>query len=99
MILTGLIYPAPLPPNHSQTGLKTGKDPPKASQKIAALAGTLALESDYLALNAYFGSSCPHDQSLSFLIYKVGLQQRFGEGNGNPLQYSCLDNPMDGGAW
>ena len=23
----------------------------------------------------------------------------FGEGNGNPLQYSCLVNPMDGGAW
>ena len=22
-----------------------------------------------------------------------------GEGNGNPLHYSCLDNPMDGGAW
>jgi len=22
-----------------------------------------------------------------------------GEGNGNPLQYSCLANPMDGGAW
>ena len=22
-----------------------------------------------------------------------------GEGNGNPLQYSCPDNPMDGGAW
>ena len=22
-----------------------------------------------------------------------------GEGNGNPLQYSCLDNPMDGGTW
>ena len=22
-----------------------------------------------------------------------------GEGNGNPLQYSCLTNPMDGGAW
>ena len=22
-----------------------------------------------------------------------------GEGNGNPLQYSCLKNPMDGGAW
>ena len=22
-----------------------------------------------------------------------------GEGNGNPLQYSCLGNPMDGGAW
>ena len=22
-----------------------------------------------------------------------------GEGNGNPLQYSCLETPMDGGAW
>ena len=23
----------------------------------------------------------------------------FGEGNGTPLQYFCLENPMDGGAW
>ena len=23
----------------------------------------------------------------------------YGEGNGNPLKYSCLENPMDGGAW
>ena len=23
----------------------------------------------------------------------------FGEGNGNPVQYSCLENPVDGGAW
>ena len=23
----------------------------------------------------------------------------FGEGNDTPLQYSCLENPMDGGAW
>ena len=23
----------------------------------------------------------------------------FGEGNGNPLQYSCLENPMGRGAW
>ena len=22
-----------------------------------------------------------------------------GEGNGNPFQYSCLENPIDGGAW
>ena len=27
------------------------------------------------------------------------LYQQLGEGNGNPLQYSCLENPMDGGAW
>ena len=24
---------------------------------------------------------------------------RYGEGNGTPLQYSCLENPTDGGAW
>ena len=27
------------------------------------------------------------------------LLTSFGEGNGTPLQYSCLENPMDGGAW
>ena len=30
------------------------------------------------------------------LFYPVGLA---GEGNGTPLQYSCLENPMHGGAW
>ena len=28
-----------------------------------------------------------------------GLVRSHGEGNGNPLQYSCLGNPMDTGAW
>ena len=28
-----------------------------------------------------------------------GLGRFPGEGNGNPLQYSCLANPMDKGAW
>ena len=27
------------------------------------------------------------------------LRKSPGEGDGNPLQYSCLENPMDGGAW
>ena len=27
-----------------------------------------------------------------------GLGRYTGEGNGNPVQYSCLENPMDGGA-
>ena len=25
--------------------------------------------------------------------------EKLGEGNGSPLQYSCLENPMGGGAW
>ena len=29
----------------------------------------------------------------------LGSGRSPGEGNGNPLQYSCLENPMDGGAW
>ena len=29
----------------------------------------------------------------------TNLDSIFGEGNGTPLQYSCLENPMDGGAW
>ena len=28
-----------------------------------------------------------------------GLGRSPGEGNGNPLQYTCLGDPMDGGAW
>ena len=29
----------------------------------------------------------------------IFLNLFFGEGNGNPLQYSCLENPMDRGDW
>ena len=29
----------------------------------------------------------------------LGLGRAPGGGNGNPLQYSCLENPMDRGAW
>ena len=32
-------------------------------------------------------------------IPRLRLGRSPGEGNGNPLQYSCLENPMDGGAW
>ena len=28
-----------------------------------------------------------------------GLGRSPGEGNGSPLQYPCLESPMDGGAW
>ena len=33
------------------------------------------------------------------LLYLALAGVSVGEGNGNPLQYSCLKNPMDGGAW
>ena len=36
---------------------------------------------------------------MSLLLFLLLLLLIFGEGNGTPLQYSCLENPMDGGAW
>ena len=32
-------------------------------------------------------------------MYLLTSTPIFGEGNGTPLQYSCLENPMKGGAW
>ena len=36
-----------------------------------------------------------HDWAISFSLFLSCI----GEGNGNPLQCSCLENPRDGGAW
>ena len=36
---------------------------------------------------------------LSSWRLRLRLYQGLREGNGTPLQYSCLENPMDGGAW
>ena len=33
------------------------------------------------------------------LLFNILSRLVIGEGNGNPIQYSCLENPMDGGAW
>ena len=36
----------------------------------------------------------------AFSLFKLKASiDRYGEGNGTPLQNSCLENPMDGGAW
>ena len=47
-------------------------------------------------------STYTHAQStnrLSNLLKFTQLVGSSGEGNDTPLQYSCLENPMDGGAW
>ena len=45
---------------------------------------------DTLVSSCYFFT-----KGMLFILLKL----HFGEGNGNPLQYSCLENPKDGGAW
>ena len=60
---------------------------------------------------AHFKLACGFKTSLVAQMVKVsaynagdpgsipGLGISPGKGNGNPLQYSCLENPMDRGAW
>ena len=43
------------------------------------------------------GKKEPSKKTDLMLLFYICLI--FGEGNGNPLQYSCLENPMDRGAW
>ena len=51
----------------------------------------------YLALRTKYGQRSMLD--LLLVLFRGCLQQSSGEGDGTPLQYSCLKNPMDGGAW
>ena len=50
--------------------------------------------------------NCPGGSDSKASVYNAGdlgsspgLERYPGEGNGNPLQYYCLENPMDRGAW
>ena len=60
-----------------------------------------------LTRNSKTSNTMPNDPATPLLgIYadKTIIQKDTGilifrEGNGTPLQYSCLENPMDGGAW
>ena len=36
--------------------------------------------------------------TMYYFLYLLSKQE-FGQRNGNPLQYSCLENPVDRGAW
>ena len=44
--------------------------------------------------SGHLGSPCE-----LYLILKRASKEAIGEGNGNPLQCSCLENPVDRGAW
>ena len=37
--------------------------------------------------------------TVPFSLDTIIVSSLFGEGNGNPLQYSCLENPVDRGVW
>ena len=58
----------------------------------AELQGSLTLLKSLMNSNFFIGIYLLYKHCVSFFCIT-------GEGNGNPLQYSCLENPMDGGAW
>ena len=57
---------------------------------ITGVSGTLLSRSLLLSLS-------PNTETLEKKLCIPDL--RIGEGNVTPLQYSCLENPMEGGAW
>ena len=55
---------------------------------------------DSISLWEEVSSRSSYDAILPCPLFKfVILEALIREGNGTPLQYSCLENPMDGGAW
>ena len=52
----------------------------------------------FLGSNITADGDCSHEIKRCLLLGRkvlTNLDSIFGEGNGNPLQYSCLENPMD----
>ena len=58
------------------------------------IACTKHSDKNFLGISSCDTLSCPMRQAI-LPFFKALL----GEGNGTPLQYSCLESPMDGGAW
>ena len=50
-------------------------------------------------LPAILISACASSSPAFLMMYSAYKLNKHGEGNGNPLQYSCLENPVDIGAW
>ena len=58
------------------------------------------LEFNLLSVASFGGSEVKVSASNAGDLGSIpGSGKSPGEGNGNPLQYSCLENPMDGVAW
>ena len=80
---------------------ETVKDREACYAAVHGVAKSWTWLSDWTELNSFPGGSDGKESVFNArdvdLIPRLGRSP--GEGNGNPLQYSCLYNPMDRGAW
>ena len=65
---------------------------------------TMETVTDFICLSSKITADgdCSHEIKRYLLLGRkvmTNLDSILGEGNDNPLQYSCLENPMDGGTW
>ena len=65
------------------------------SAALSQLQGTSTKDTGFPRSSVGKESACNSGDPSSI----PGLGRSVGEGNGNPLKYSCLENPMDRGAW
>ena len=73
-------------------------------QRVRHDRSDFSMDKPFKIINTHRFQDCNID-----VDFKLGMRDKFsfiwlsytslGEGNGTPLQYSCLENPMDGGAW
>ena len=94
---------------HEKSGLKLNIQKPKimAPGPITSWqidGETMETEADFIFLSSKITADgdCSHEIKRYLLLGRkvmTNLDSILGEGNDNPLQYSCLENPMDRGAW
>ena len=92
------------PPHHCQIILEAKLSPVENYQLILKV--THEEQNVCFSFISQFSSTSLVAQTVKRLAYNVGdldlipgSGRYSGEGNGTPLQYSCLENPMDGEAW
>ena len=73
----------------------TGRISPKATFSRSSSIFTYPIAR---IIHRYQGYESLPSEFTVLALYHFSLSC-IGEGNGNPLQYSCLENPRDGGAW
>ena len=82
-------------PGHSERGYQVTPSPGPLAQHYNFVLFPFVLSSGFPGVSEGKASACNVGDSCSI----PGSGRSLGEGNGKPLQYSCLENSMDRGAW